>query len=193
LSQQAKLWIPGSTAKFCGDCVKKCEDIVPNFGENRPGCFTMTTHRLTLPSSPTSFWRKTKLLLSPTHHTPLIWHPVTSSYFLKWNWSWKDAGSIPLRSSKLKRRKFLTLWQNRTSRNRFKNGADGGTGVYMREETTSRVTAADRSNSKFYDFYSVSPENFGSAFVQWENFGTFLLLYLIRPISKNLRFKGNVY
>jgi hypothetical protein len=22
LSQQAKLWIPGSTAKFCGDCVK---------------------------------------------------------------------------------------------------------------------------------------------------------------------------
>ena len=42
--------IPGSTAKFCGDCVKKCEDIAPNFGENRPGCFTMTTHRLTLPS-----------------------------------------------------------------------------------------------------------------------------------------------
>ena len=55
----------------------------PQFGENRLGCFTMTTHRLTLPSSPTSFWRKTKLLLSPTHRTPLIWHPVTSSYFLK--------------------------------------------------------------------------------------------------------------
>jgi len=34
-------------------------------------------------ASPTSFWQKTKLLLSPTHHTPLIWHPVTSSYFLK--------------------------------------------------------------------------------------------------------------
>ena len=53
----------------------------PNFGENRPGCFTMTTPRLTLPSSPTSFWRKTKLLSSPTHRTPLIWHPVTSSYY----------------------------------------------------------------------------------------------------------------
>ena len=76
LSQQAELWIPGSTTKFCGDCMKKCEDIAPNFGENRPGCFTMTTPRLTLLSSPTSFWRKTKLLLSPTHHTPLIWHPV---------------------------------------------------------------------------------------------------------------------
>jgi hypothetical protein len=32
-----------------------------------------------------------------------------------------------------------------------------GTGVYMREETTSRVMAADRSYIEFYDFYSVSP------------------------------------
>jgi len=44
---------------------------------------TMTTPRLTLPSSPTTFWRKTKWLSSPTQHTPLIWHPVTSSYFQK--------------------------------------------------------------------------------------------------------------
>jgi hypothetical protein len=29
LSQQAKLWIPGSTATFCGDCVKTCEDVAP--------------------------------------------------------------------------------------------------------------------------------------------------------------------
>ena len=41
-SNLKSMWIPGSTAKFCGDCVKKYEDIVPNFGENRPGCFTMT-------------------------------------------------------------------------------------------------------------------------------------------------------
>ena len=39
---------------------------------------------------------KTKRLSSPTHCTPPIWHPVTSSYFQKWNWSWKDAGLIPL-------------------------------------------------------------------------------------------------
>jgi len=45
---------------------------------------------------------------------------------------------------------------------RSKNGGDGGTGVYMREGTTSRVTVADRTYGKFYDFYSVSPENFGS-------------------------------
>jgi len=48
---------------------------------------------------------------------------------------------------------------------RSKNGGDGGTGVYMREGTTSRVTAADRTYSNFYDFYSASPENFGSAHV----------------------------
>ena len=123
-------------------------------------------------ASPTSFWPKTKLLLSPTHRTPLSWHPVTSSCFLKWNWSWKDASSIPLRRFRLKRRKCLTLWQKRTFRKRSKNGGDGGTGVYIREGTTPRVTAADRPYGKFYDFYSVSLETFGSthvegASVQW--------------------------
>ena len=164
-SQQARLWIPGSTAKFCGDCVKTCEDITPNFGGNRPGCFSMTTPRLTLPSSLTSFWRKTKLVLSPTHCTPLIWHPVTSSYFQNWNWSWKDASLISLRRSRLNHSECLTLWQKRTSRKRSKSGGDGGTSVYTREGTNSRVTEADRPYGEFYDFYSVSPENFGSTHV----------------------------
>ena len=36
----------------------------------------------------------------------------------------------------------------------------------MREGTTSRVTVADRPYDEFYDFYSVSLENFGSTLVQ---------------------------
>ena len=48
---------------------------------------------------------------------------------------------------------------------RSKNGGNGGTGVYMGEGTTSRVTAAERPYGKFYGFYSVSPENFGSTHV----------------------------
>jgi hypothetical protein len=31
----------------------------------------------------------------------------------------------------------------------------------MREGATPRVTVADRPYGEFYDFYSVSPENFG--------------------------------
>jgi hypothetical protein len=38
---------------------------------------------------------------------------------------------------------------------------DGGTGVYMREGTTSRVMAADRPYGDFYNFYSAIPEYFG--------------------------------
>ena len=110
LSQNTKLRIPGSTAKFCGDCLKTCEQFAPKFGENRPGCFTMITPRITLPSSPNSFWRKTKWLSSPTDRTPLIWHPVTSSYFQKWNWNWKDAGLLPLRRYRPNLRECLTLW-----------------------------------------------------------------------------------
>jgi hypothetical protein len=37
--------------------------------------------------------------------------------------------------------------------------------VYVREGTTSRVMAADRPYGEFYDFYSVSPEYFGSFLV----------------------------
>jgi hypothetical protein len=48
-----------------------------------------------------------------------------------------------------------------TSRKRSKNGGDNGTGVYIREGTTSRVMAADMPYSKFYDFYSTSPEYSG--------------------------------
>ena len=35
----------------------------------------------------------------------------------------------------------------------------------MSEGTTSRMTAADRPYGKFYDFYSVSPENFVSTLI----------------------------
>jgi hypothetical protein len=68
-----------------------------------------------------------------------------------------EAGLIPLRRSSPNRRQCLTLWQKRTSMKRSKKG-DGGTGVYMRERTTSRVMAADWPYGEFYDSYSVSPE-----------------------------------
>jgi hypothetical protein len=55
----------------------------------------------------------------------------------------------------------LTFWQKRTYRRRSKNEEDGGSDVYMREGTTSRLVAADRPYGEFYDFYNVNPEYFG--------------------------------
>jgi hypothetical protein len=44
----------------------------------------------------------------------------------------------------------------------FQNEGDGGTGVYMREGTTSRVMVTDRPYGKFLnDFYGFSSEYFG--------------------------------
>jgi len=40
----------------------------------------------------------------------------------------------------------------------------------MREGTASRVMAADRPYGKFYDFYSISPENFGSTLIYCTGF-----------------------
>jgi hypothetical protein len=57
-----------------------------------------------------------------------------------------------------------------TFRKRSKNEADSGAGVYMREETTSMVTAADRPYGEFYHFYSFSPEYFGLSRVVLTNF-----------------------
>jgi hypothetical protein len=65
---------------------------------------------------------------------------------------------IPLRRSKPNHRECLTLWQKRLSRKCSKNGGDGGTGVYMREGTTSSVMAADRPYGELYKFHSVNPE-----------------------------------
>jgi hypothetical protein len=47
----------------------------------------------------------------------------------------------------------------------FQKGGDGGTDVYMREGTTSRVMATDKPYGEFYDFYSVSPAYAGYQFV----------------------------
>ena len=44
---------------------------------------------------------------------------------------------------------------------RSKNGGECGTSVCMRKGTTSRVMVANRPYSEFYDFYSISLENFG--------------------------------
>jgi hypothetical protein len=33
--------------------------------------------------------------------------------------------------------------------------------LYMQKGTTSSVMVADRPHGEFYDFYSISPENFG--------------------------------
>jgi hypothetical protein len=121
----------------------------------------MSTSRLTLPSSPCSFWRNTKWLSSPTHRTPLIWHFVISFYFQKWNWSWKKFGLIPLCRSRPNRIECWTL-KEKDFQEVFKNGGESGIGVYMRKGTTSRVMAADRPYGEFYDLYSVSPEYFGN-------------------------------
>jgi hypothetical protein len=159
MSQQAKLWITGSTEKFFGDCVKTCEDVAPYFDENRAGCFTMTTPRLTLPSSPSNFWRNKKMAVVP--HPPYSpdLAPCDFCLFPKMNLKLNGRRFDHMKCRSL-RRECLTLWQKRTSRKRSKNGDDGGTGFYMWEGTTLRVMVADMLYGDFYYFYSVRPEYF---------------------------------
>jgi len=110
------------------------------------------------------FLAKNKIALIP--HPPYSPDLGPCDFFLFPKMKLKLKGRrIDTRRSRPKSRKCLTLWQKRTSRKRSKNGGDGGTGVYTREGTISRVTTADSPYGKFYDFYSVSPENFGSTLV----------------------------
>jgi hypothetical protein len=53
-----------------------------------------------------------------------------------------------------------TLTEKDLKRKRSKNGRDSGTGIYMREGTTSRIIVADKTYGEFYAFYSVSTEYF---------------------------------
>jgi hypothetical protein len=85
--------------------VKTCEDFAPNLGENRPGCFTMTTPRLTLPSSPSSFWRKNKIAVIP--HPPYSPDLATCDIFL-----------FPKMNLKLKERQFDSIEEIQTESQR---------------------------------------------------------------------------
>jgi hypothetical protein len=67
LSCQAKQSIPHTTVTFHGNCVKMCEDFVPNLGDKTTGCCITTTHQLTLHFSPGNSWTKTTQFSSPTH------------------------------------------------------------------------------------------------------------------------------
>jgi len=50
----------------------------------------------------------------------------------------------------------------------------------MWEGTTSRVMAADRPYGEFYNFYSISPENFGSTHVYYHLLGSISLIISIQ-------------
>jgi hypothetical protein len=109
-----------------------------------------------LVASRRSFWQNAKWLTSPTHHTDLA--PCDFFLFSKMKLKLKErrfdtVEEILAKSQSARHR------QKRTSSKRSKNVGDGGTCVYMREGTTSRVMAADRPYAEFYDFYSVSPNN----------------------------------
>jgi hypothetical protein len=82
---------------------------------------------------------------------------------------------LPKTKLKLKGRRFDTIEEIHSESRRmldrkglqeaFQNGGDGGTGVYMRERTVSRILVANRPYGEFYDFYSVSPEYCGYTLV----------------------------
>jgi hypothetical protein len=59
--------------------VKTCEDVAPNIGENRPGCFNHDNTPSHISVLTQQFLAKYEMAVIPTHRTPLIWHPLTSS------------------------------------------------------------------------------------------------------------------
>jgi hypothetical protein len=111
-------WIPGSAATFCGVCVKTCEDVAPNFGENRPGCFTMTTLRLSLPTHP-AVSGEIKNGCHPSHTVSPHLAPCDFFLFQKM----KQAERTPVRyrwGYPGRIAECFTLWQKRTFRKRSK-------------------------------------------------------------------------
>jgi hypothetical protein len=73
-SWQAKLSIPHTTVTCHVDCVKVCQDFVPNFDDKRTGYCIKTTRRLTLPFSPGNpffFFTKSNTTFVPTYPTLL--------------------------------------------------------------------------------------------------------------------------
>jgi hypothetical protein len=162
-SQQAKMWIAGSTAKFCGYCVKCAKIFSPTFAKT--DLATSPWQRTLSHSRPHLFVSSEKQNCCYPPAIVLPWFGTLWRPSISWNeiqaertpfrYNWGDPG-----------RNAESDWlTEKGHRKRSKNGEDGGTGVYMREGTKSRLRAADRPYGKFYDLYSVSPENFRSNLV----------------------------
>jgi hypothetical protein len=66
---QDKQAIPHFSVTFYGDCVKMREDLTPNFGDKRTGCYITIAHLQTLSFFTREFLSKTTWLSSPTHLT----------------------------------------------------------------------------------------------------------------------------
>jgi hypothetical protein len=145
---------------FCGDCMKMCEDITPNIGENRPGCFTMAIPCLTLVLTPQFLSKYKMALIPPTPYSPDL---ASCDFFLfpKMKLKLKGHQFDTTEEIQAKSQKVLDTDRKGLPVRYSRNGGDGVTGVYMQEETTSKVMAANRPYGEFYDFYRVRPEYFG--------------------------------
>jgi hypothetical protein len=138
------------TVTFHGDCMKICEDFVPNVGDTRTGCRITTMHRLTLSFSPRTFWPKTKWMSFTTPPTFLC-----SSYKIS-----NTAILTQLGWSKQNRRRPWTLTEH-DFQDALKNGRSSGNGAYTRKETTSRVMVASSPKVTFWPQGRTSPVNYG--------------------------------
>jgi hypothetical protein len=119
--------------------------------DNAPPHTSVLTHQ---------FLAKNKMAVIPHPPYPLNWHPVISSHFQKMKLKLKGRRFENIEEIQAESQRVFDTLIEKNSRKRSKNGGESGTGVYMQEGTTSRVTVADRPYGEFYDFYSVSLENF---------------------------------
>jgi len=108
LSQQAKMWISGSAATFCGDCVTTCEEVAPNWREQ-----TWLLHHDNAPSNTSvfiqQFLAKNKMVVirHPTHSPDLA--PCDFFLFPKMKLKLKGCRLIPMRRYRPNRRVLDTL------------------------------------------------------------------------------------
>ena len=126
--------------------------------DNAPSHTAVLTHQ---------FLAKNKIPVIPLPPYSPDLAPCDFSIFPKMKLKLKGRRFDTVEAIQAKTQKMLDPLTEKDFQEAFQNGGEGGTDVYMREGTTSRMTAADRPYGKFYDFCSVSPENFGSTLVEF--------------------------
>jgi hypothetical protein len=119
----------------------------------------------------------------------MIWKLVNSHYFQKWNWSWKDAGVIPMRISRPNRESVWHSDRQVLPGSAPKIEESVGQVSTCGGGTTSMLMAADRPYGESDDFYSVRPEYFGCVLVDICNYyGLESFLRSLKFLSIYIRF-----
>jgi hypothetical protein len=129
-------WNAGLDCDFCGECVKMCEDFIPNIGDKRTGSCITTTHHLTLFFFTREFLTKSNIAI--------FFHTLYFSLFHQLKIQPKGRHFYRIEVIEVESQVVLNILTEHDFQDALKNCRSDGNDAYVRKGVISKVMVASR-------------------------------------------------